>query len=137
LNLPFSSFIARHKINHITSGYISRTDRVETYGMGRFRDRILGGIVGAKVRAITVVGGELKIPWVRNEADDQIPHPHRHYQCPTSSSVCQSLDSRHPHYQPAQYSCRTFTTYKLHLYPILKLHLISRLARDHTQVHRL
>lgn len=59
LKLPFSSFIARHKINHITSGYISRTDRVETYGMGRFRDRILGGIVGAKVRAITVVGGKL------------------------------------------------------------------------------
>ena len=28
--------------------------------MGRFRDRILGGIVGAKVRAVTVVGGELK-----------------------------------------------------------------------------
>ena len=60
LKLPFSSFIARHKINHITSGYISRTDRVETYGMGRFRDRILGGIVGGKVRAITVVGRKLK-----------------------------------------------------------------------------
>lgn len=30
--------------------------------MGRFRDRILGGIVGAKVRAITVVGGKLAAP---------------------------------------------------------------------------
>ena len=62
LNLPFASLIARHKINHITSGHISRTDRIETYGMGRFRDQILSGIVGSKARAITIVGGKLLSP---------------------------------------------------------------------------
>ena len=64
LKLPFASLIARHKISHITSGHISRTDRIEMYGMGRFRDRVLSGIVGSKARAVTIVGGKLDRPYL-------------------------------------------------------------------------
>ena len=58
VGLPFASFIASHLFSHVTSGYISRKHLTSRLGLGALRRRVLGGIVGDKLRAVAVVGRE-------------------------------------------------------------------------------
>lgn len=63
--LPLVSLVARHRLSHVTSGYISRQGWTERWGLGRLRNRVLGGITGDKLRATVLVGGEPLIDLMR------------------------------------------------------------------------